>query len=386
MARIAYFIHSLKRLSWLVGVGIVVLFVVCFKWPTTKKPKGQGFMVNMIKGRPEGPDLVFIEGGSAVIRGFIKKLTHTGYNPIYKIHVPSFYMDQTPITNFQWRAYLKYLKENATEEAYQAALPDETVWKRDLAYNDPFVKYYLRAPGYGDYPVVGVSWVQAQEYCKWRTKIVNEFLAQKYREKYKKGQDEEVPIESGYVLPDFRLPSEAEWEYAAIAMVGTQSPDFLQSHQRIYPWDGLSLRGTSNKYKGQFLANFKRGKGNYKGVTGESDSNAPTSKVYAYPPNDFGLYCMAGNVNEWVEDTYRPFSAGDVEDFNPIRRDATGDPASDYDPKYSLVNDRAKVYKGGSWKDVSYWLTPGERRYLDQDASTATIGFRCAMVSIGGEY
>ena len=393
MMQVKYLVYALRSLSLMLCVG--VLFVACSSKPTSNKPgskststglsfnKKDGFQVRKFKGQPVGPNLVFIEGGSAVIGGFTEELVHTGYTPKRTITVLSFYMDETAIKNVDWREYLYYLQRDSVEEVYQAALPDTTVWVRELAYNDTFVKYYLRSPGFSTYPVVGVSWGQAKDYCQWRTTVVNQSLSKKVGKAYKRGEDEALPIESGYVLPEYRLPSEAEWEYAAMAMVGTQSLDFLQSNQRIYPWDGSSLRGTSKKYKDQFLANFKRGKGNYKGIAGESNSDAATSDVYDKPPNDFGLYGMAGNVNEWVEDTYRPLSFSDVEDFNPIRRNGVQDPDADYNPKYSLVNERSKVYKGGSWKDVSYWLTPGARRYLDQDSSTATIGFRCAMISIG---
>lgn len=393
MMQVKYLVYVLRNLSLMLCVG--ALLVACFNnKPTSKKRRKKstatglpynkkgGFQVSKFKGQQVGPNLVFIEGGSVVMGGFTEELVHTGYTPKRKVTVLSFYMDEAVVTNVNWREYLYYLQRDSTEEEYKAALPDTTAWVRELAYNDPLVQYYLKSPGFDDYPVVGVSWVQAKGYCQWRTAVANKSLSKKAGKAYKKGEGEDLPIESGYVLPEYRLPSEAEWEYAAMAMVGTQSLDFLQSNQRTYPWDGSSLRRTSKKDKGQFLANFKRGRGNYKGLPGESDSDAPTSNVRAHPPNDFGLYGMAGNVNEWVEDTYRPLSFGD-EDFNPIRRDGTGDPASDYDPKHSLVNDRAKVYKGGSWKDVSYWLTPGARRYLDQDSSTATIGFRCAMTSIG---
>ncbi len=114
-------------------------------------------------------------------------------------------------------------------------------------------------------------------------------------------------------------------------------------------------------------------------------------KKRGYEPNDFGLYNMAGNVSEWVNDTYRPLSFQDFDDLNPVRKDGTGDAQELYgfgenrNDFRSLINDRAKVFKGGSWKDVAYWMSPGTRRFLDQDRATNTIGFRCAMISIGFE-
>lgn len=344
-----------------------------------------GFQVKPFKGQVAAPGLVFIEGGSAVMGVFSEG---AGNSAKKRVTVASFFMDEAPVVNINWTGYLDDLKKNASEEEYQAALPDEKVWKRELAYNDPFIENYLRHSGFRYYPVVGVSWTQANKYCEWRTKTVNKYRSQKAGNEYDLEEGEILPIESGLVVPAYRLPTEAEWEYAARGMVGTQSLDFVQSTQRVYPWDGLSLRGTTGEWQGKYLANFKRSRGNYKGIAGESDSNGATSYVYYYPPNDFGLYDMVGNVNEWVYDVYRPCSFQDFDDFNPVRRDDTLDPEGDYDHKSynSQVNNRVRVYKGGSWKDCAYWLQIGKRRYLDQDSASATIGFRCAMISVSREH
>ena len=171
--------------------------------------------------------------------------------------------------------------------------------------------------------------------------------------------------------------------------------DENQTHQRLYPWDGHALRNPYGKEMGYFLANFKRGRGDYAGIAGKlNDGALITSYIYEFPPNDFGLYNMAGNVSEWVLDVYRPMSFQDFDDLNPIRRDGYMDETSGYDSDIennpegftSLITDEARVYKGGSWKDVAYWMSPGTRRYLDQDSSTATIGFRCAMIRAGSNY
>ncbi len=343
-----------------------------------------GFRVAPFKGQVVGPGLVFIEGGATVMGAFHEDLLHAGDAGKRTVSVASFFMDQTPVVNLHWQEYLDGLKNNASEDEYNAALPNQQVWVSELAYNDPYVQNYLWHPGFRFYPVVGVSWVQANKYCEWRTATVNKKLAQDAGKGYELEKGEVLPIASGKSVVEYRLPTEAEWEYAARGMVGTQSVDFVQSTQRVYPWDGLSLRGKEGKYKGKFLANFKRGPGNYKGVPGESDNNGATSHVYTYPPNDLGLYDMVGNVNEWVFDLYRPLSLQDFEDFNPVRRDDTLDPVADYDEKNnnSLINNKSRVYKGGSWKDCAYWLQIGTRRYLDEDAATATIGFRCATTSV----
>jgi gliding motility-associated lipoprotein GldJ len=182
--------------------------------------------------------------------------------------------------------------------------------------------------------------------------------------------------------------------------------DENQSNQRIYPWDGSSMRKSKGKAKGTMLANFKRGRGDYAGIAGKlNDGNMITAPVYDYPPNDFGLYNMAGNVNEWVLDVYRPKSFQDFEDLNPMRRNAYMDAvnsknyskgnsligqftneAGQYSKESNSVNKHPRVYKGGSWADVAYWCSPGTRRYFAQDSATSTIGFRCAMIQAGRSY
>jgi gliding motility-associated lipoprotein GldJ len=140
---------------------------------------------------------------------------------------------------------------------------------------------------------------------------------------------------------------------------------------------------------GYFMGNFKRGRGDYAGIAGKLNDGAMiTDYIYEYPPNDFGLYNMSGNVAEWVIDVYRPLSFQDFEDLNPIRRDGYIDPADEYDSENfnSYITDEVRVYKGGSWKDVAYWMSPGTRRYLEQDSATSYIGFRCAMIRAGTNY
>lgn len=369
------------------------------------KKEGEGFHVADFKGMPAGPNMVFIEGGRFVMGSLEEDVVYSHDNIERTVTVNSFYMDETEMSNLDYLEYLYAVSQDSTREFYEAALPDTTVWARAMSFNDQYVEQYLRYPGFREYPVVGVSWVQANDYAKWRTAVVNRELYNKYGKKGRSGglaifgrrnrQAEDpalgqstggrVPIETGIVLPDFRLPTEAEWEYAAKATIGTQTVDENYDN-RIYPWSGSSMRRAKGRKRGEMMANYKRGRGDYAGIAGKlNDGYQITAPVYEYYPNDFGLYHMAGNVNEWVIDLYRPGSYRDFDDLNPIRRDDTMDAAGNYDTGgfNSLINNKVRVYKGGSWNDVAYWLAPGTRRFLDQDSSTATIGFRCAMTSIG---
>ena len=258
-----------------------------------------------------------------------------------------------------------------------------------------------------------------------------------------------VRMEDGILLPKYQLPTEAEWEFAALGLIGNTIYERV-FERRIYPWNGHVMRTDADKNLGDFVANFKRGRGDNMGVAGNlNDAADIPAPVYSYWPNDYGLYNMAGNVAEWVMDVYRPLSSEDVSDFNPYRgnvfktkktddegniaekdslgkilyRDITPQEAAgrrnyrkadninyidgDYtstittdwltQPEDSnntsqrmynynidfMINDKVRVYKGGSWKDRAYYLVAGTRRFLDESLSTDYIGFRCAMTRVG---
>ena len=216
--------------------------------------------------------------------------------------------------------------------------PDTLVWVRDFSYsyNEPMTKRYFSHPAFGNYPVVGVNWNQATVFCEWRTQYLNAKL-----------ESEKKATES-----DFRLPTESEWEYAAR---GGRS-------QSMFPWGNYYLR---NK-KGCLLANFKPGRGNY-----PEDGAFYTARADAYWPNDFGLYCMAGNVAEWTSSVYYEGAYNFQHDMNPdIRYNA-----KDSDPPRM----KRKVIRGGSWKDVGYFLQTSTRTYEYQDTAKSYIGFRCVI-------
>ncbi|MFM1932765.1 MAG: hypothetical protein RL226_2068 [Bacteroidota bacterium] len=537
-------------------------------------PTNGGFEKTPYLEQETGPGLVLIEGGTFTM-GRVEDDVVFGWDNIpRRVTVSSFYMDETEVTNFYWLEYLHWLERiygDSYPEIVNKALPDTLVWREKMEYNEPQVEYYLRHPAYRDYPVVGVNWLQANDFCAWRTDRVNELIliregllvhnpeAQVDEEHfttdaYFAGQYEgekagegglpdlrpgssgvrNVRMEDGILLPRYRLPTEAEWEYAALGLIGNSYQELI-TDRKTYPWNGHYVRNDNSggRFYGQINANFVRGAGDFMGVAGALNDNGDiTTPVYQYAPNDYGLYNMAGNVSEWVMDVYRPLSAQDKSEFRPFRgnvyqtkvlnseggiedkydytvydidgveyylkeyqkrsagklteadqnlidnllnyvtaakedlknrleeeanqriqdgmdlivssdskiapdlrdgiadyikhtpgdlrqRDVTvaenidrrnyrtadnidyrdGDFESSiyygqedylsnenrmYDwGSTTLVNNRSRVYKGGSWRDRAFWVIPGSRRFLDERRAMSTLGFRCAMTRVG---
>ncbi len=482
---------------------LMLLFVGCNNksnysrttgWKYNDK-KGTGFEVkdNYQNGIPES--MVFIEGGTYTIGEKTEFVTAPRNNQRRRITASSFYMDQYEIRNLDWREYTHWMNlvfGYAAPELVKRAEPDKSTWNEPLAYNEPYIEFYFTHPAYDQYPVVGVTWEQAMDYCTWRTDRVNEnaliragiieapdftlfegedyeviandyvFNTKKYlyQDTYQpmpgkktktnlNGEERKVEMSDGIILSsEFRLPTEAEWEYAAYGIMADKKTG-LVSEGKIYPWAGSQVRSKQKKNMGKMQANFVRGRGDMMGTAGSLDDGGTITKpVDSFWPNEFGLYNMAGNVNEWVLDVYRSTSFEDVAEYNSFRGNVytelvienydeygrpiyaidslgrlktqvvadmrnykDGDAASQIQTEYALNNyfegiqhlqstedqkiditdvlapritDKARVYKGGSWKDRAYWLNPSARRFLEQDKSANDIGFRCAMSPIGG--
>ena len=485
-------------------------------------PEWGGFEVADATEQGTAPGLVFIEGGSFVMGRVTEDTRYQWDNMAHTVTVSSFYIDETEVSNKHYREFVYWMQRAYGEEfpdKVRAIYPDTAAWRDRLAWRESFVDHYFQSPSYYEYPVVGVSWEQANAFCVWRTDRLNEkilvdrgiimldqenigtnafqtdvYLAGRYEGETRGGmtnydpaaggEERAVRRTDGILYPYYRLPTEAEWEFAALGLIGNTYDERVVEH-KTYPWAGQSLRSANKKYYGQFLANFKRSRGDAMGVAGNlNDGWDYTCPVKWYFPNDYGLYNMAGNVSEWCMDVYRkvisPVGADDVdpyrgniymtyatdeegdvligEDGMIVRREEDvdlnrrnyrkannvnyldGDRSSNLDNNQwlerqagagegdeedyaaetgeeegegegasdieltgedlntnmmytreaqdkskvsSLVNNKVRVVKGGSWNDRAYYLQASTRRYYDQNQSASWIGFRCAMDRLG---
>ena len=428
------FISLLKSIGMKKVVAIKVLIVLiisstsvsCKKSSSSKNSsratgwninsRDGGFQYNTdFKEQETSPGLVFVEGGTFTKGRVQDDVMHDWNNTPNQQHVQSFYMDETEVTNAMYLEYLDWIKrvypptDSKFRAIYHGALPDTLVWRNRLGQNEVMTENYLRHPGYGEYPVVGVCWIQAVEFANWRSDRVNEFNLEKagFLKRDAKitdvnadqtfstdtyinapsltyGGNEEIingekrnrrnvrtdadgnetniyaTIETGLISPKYRLPTETEWEYAALGLSEIRNYNLYRGRKK-YPWDGQYTRSGKRKTMGDQKANFKQGKGDYGGIAGWSDDGADiTNAVKSYEPNDFGLYDMAGNVAEWVADVYRPIVDDEFNDFNYYRGNVYTKNAINNDGSVKLVTTNDIVFDTLSNGKLIARNTPGE--------------------------
>ena len=380
-------------------------------WDLSGRDGGVSYKTDYEEQEP-GPGLVFVEGGTFTMGRVKDDVMHDWNNTPTQQHVQSFYIDETEVTNVMYLEYLDWLKQvfPPTEERYKniytGALPDTLVWRNPLGFNENMANNYLRHPAFHTYPVVGVNWIQATEFSQWRTDRVNEKrLSDKgytSRDAYKNSSADNifstetylnapskvyggndsitrggretdrklrnnpdstnvyVQRKDGELLPAYRLPTEAEWEYAALGQSSLRDYNSYRGRKK-YPWDGQYTRSGDRKTIGDQRANFKQGQGDYGGIAGWSDDGADiTAEVRSYEPNDYGLYDMAGNVSEWVADVYRPRVDNEYNDFNYFRGNVYTKNAITEDGKVKVLTADEVIYDTLSNGRIMARNIPGE--------------------------
>jgi len=333
--------NALKKACQILAIGALFIAQSCggkkgsgLEGEVTGVPDREGWVQTVPYGMVVCPSGTFHMGQAD------QDVPATYVNMNKQVTIGGFYMDETEITNNEYRQFMNAMLADSSQLGVEYLMtelyPDTTVWVRDFAHHmgDPMMEYYYKHPAFDDYPVVGVDWFASRKFSEWRTNYLNDWRVNQM------GLPE---------MPRFRLPSEAEWEYAARG----------GRDMGKYPWGNPYIRNS----KGCMLANFKPGRGNY-----YDDGFMYTSPVASYFSNDFGLYDMAGNVSEWCEDAYS-------EVYMPV--------VWDMNPEYKSDTETRKVIRGGSWKDVAYYLETGTRTFEFQDTTKSYIGFRCVMTYLG---
>ena len=406
----------------------------------------KGWFFTGKKQKPKGwPGMVYVDGGTFTM-GLVKDdVMHDWNNTPRRMQVSAFFIGETEITNYEYREYVTWLKfvfppsDQSFKNIYTGALPDTLVWNNKLSRND-YAETYFRAPEYDYYPVVGVSWQQAARYCDWLTDRANEvelmkqgiinkndyysndsfnqganaFNLDKYKandpeldaylNKQRQQQKSGIKTSNARIqaanrnataglVTKFRLPTEVEWEYAALGLQKNREyNNYLGKKPEIE-----KLRGTKGKNRGMYLENFKQGRGDYSGVGGWNNDGSPTTAdVRQYPSNDLGIYGMYGNVAEWTADVYRPIIDEEASDFNYYRgnmpqqtvknADGTYKKVDPKDMKFERLADGREIYKGlpGTYERRT---VEDQRNYRDGDfMSSLEAGYGKEVDSSMAEY